>query len=276
MTGGSPTPSATADRPNLSGRQPLTLLYHAVAPLPPGAGYLARALFVDPRRFAEQMAELAGRGYRTVRLAEYGRMLDCEHASSSRRFLLTFDDGYAHLDQFVTPVLRRHGFSAVVFVPLANLGGANDWDHDPLLLGARIMGARELRSLDPDHWEVESHGAQHVDLRRQASEVRVRELCEARDRLSQLLGRRVTALAYPYGHHDAGVRRDAAGAGYELAFTASGYGTRERLRLPRRAVSGWDPLALFRLRTGRLGPALYRAEDAARTVAGLRRLASRP
>ena len=285
MTAGSPGPSAIADPPpategagaaggRISARRQVpTLLYHGVAPLPARPGYLARALFVEPGRFLRQMDLLARRGYRTVRLGEYARMLDGEGPSSSRRFLLTFDDAYAHLDHFVTPVLRRYGFSAVVFVPLAHLGGANDWDRShPLLFGTRIMGRRELTSLDPDLWEVESHGVQHIDLRGQEPEVRRRQLRDGRASLSELLGRRVTALAYPYGRHDAGVRRDAAAAGFELAFTASGYGPREKLRLPRRPISGWDPLSLFRLRTAAVGPMLYRVEDAARTVAGLRRL----
>jgi peptidoglycan/xylan/chitin deacetylase (PgdA/CDA1 family) len=251
---------------------PLTLLYHGVATLSPGAGYVERALFVEPTSFGRQMDQLARREFRTMRLDEYAAALEGQ-VSSKRRFLLTFDDGYSHLDETVTPILRRHGYSAVVFVPLAHVGGSNVWDRShPGLFGKKIMSEDRLRSLDADHWEVESHGMHHVDLRKQDVATRRRELREGRERLSALLGRAVTALAYPYGKHDSRVREDAASAGFRLAFTATGYGRVGRLQLPRRPINGWDPLPSFRVRTSALAASLYRIEDAARGVIGVRHL----
>lgn len=231
---------------------------------------MERALFVDPASFSRQMERLAGGGFRTLRLDEYAAALQ-GRISSRGRFLLTFDDGYSHLEESVTPVLRRHGYSAVVFVPLAHLGGTNTWDRrHPNLFGTGIMDEDRLRSLATDTWEVESHGMQHVDLRALEPIKRRRELRQAREQLSALLGRQVRALAYPYGYHDAGVREDAASAGFGLAFTTTAYGPTLKLALPRRAISGWDPLPLFRARTASRGPELYRLEDAARAVLGLR------
>jgi peptidoglycan/xylan/chitin deacetylase (PgdA/CDA1 family) len=231
-----------------------------------------RALFVEPVNFERQMDQLAQRGFRALRLDEYAAALEGK-VSLRGRFLLTFDDGYSHLDEVVTPVLRRHGYSAVVFVPVSHVGGANVWDAShPRLFGTEIMSENRLRSLDPNHWEVESHGLQHVDLRKQDRATRRRELRESREHLSALLGRPVTALAYPYGQHDAGVREDAASAAFGLAFTATGYGPVERLRVPRRPISGWDPLPLFRIRTARHAAPVYRIEDAARAAMGVRRV----
>jgi hypothetical protein len=45
----------------------------------------------------------------------------------------------------------------------------------------------------------------------------VRDLRDSRELLSDLLGRRVTLLAYPRGLHDAGVRKAAEVAGYTHA-----------------------------------------------------------
>ena len=36
---------------------------------------------------------------------------------------LTFDDGYADFAEYALPVLRRHGFTATVFVIAGRLGG---------------------------------------------------------------------------------------------------------------------------------------------------------
>jgi peptidoglycan/xylan/chitin deacetylase (PgdA/CDA1 family) len=242
-----------------------------VGTLPPGAGYVERALFVEPADFAHQMNQLAQRGYRTLRLDDYAAALEGQ-ASFQRHFLLTFDDGYSHLEEVVTPVLRRYGYTAVIFVPLAHVGRSNVWDRrNSRLFGTRIMSEDRLRSLDLDVWEVESHGMHHVDLRRQDPGTRRQELQESREHLSALLGRPITALAYPYGQHDAEVREDAASAGFGLAFTATGYGPVRKLSLPRRPISGWDPLPLFRMKTGPLAAPLYRIEDTARAAIAVRR-----
>jgi peptidoglycan/xylan/chitin deacetylase (PgdA/CDA1 family) len=252
-------------------RAPLALLYHAIGSVGAGTDLLQRALFVEPGTFARQMARLASSGYRSMRLEEYAASLDgC--ISRARRFLLTFDDAYAHVEEQVTPVLVRHGFSAVTFVPWAHVGGRNEWDgRHRVLSRLRIMTARELRALDASpHWEVASHGGRHVDLRAQDANVRRRELREAREGLSSLLGREVDALAYPYGYQDARVRDDVRAAGFRLAFTAMGHGPVERYRIPRRPIASWDRGLLFTFRTAPPSAWLYWAEDVARAPLRLR------
>ncbi len=253
-------------------KAPLALLYHAVGPVGRDSDLLHRALFVEPEAFASQMDHLAGSGYRTMRLAEYAASLD-GRISPVKRFLLTFDDGYAHVAERVTPVLRRHGFSAVMFVPWAHVGGRNSWDRHMGLSSLRIMTSEEVRALDASgSWEVASHGGRHVDLRAGDCEDRRRELLEARQNLSALLGRDVDALAYPYGYQDAHVRDDVCAAGFRLAFTATGHGRVERFRIPRRPITSWDRGVLFRLRTAPPSAWLYWAEDAARVPLKLRHL----
>jgi peptidoglycan/xylan/chitin deacetylase (PgdA/CDA1 family) len=254
-------------------KAPLALLYHAAGQLPQAAPYRERALFVHPSAFAEQMDYFKEKGYRSLTLDEYIGALE-GRKSSDRRFLITFDDGYAHVDEVVTPILQQHGFTAVMFIPWAHVGDRNVWDaSNQNLSSLRIMTEGQLKALESGPWEVASHGAKHVDLRRQHSDVRRRELAEARERLSELLGRKVQALAYPYGYQDAGVREDARAAGFRVAFTATGYGVTEWFRIPRRPIAGWDAQPLFRLKTAASAPWIYRAEDAARVPFKLRNVA---
>jgi peptidoglycan/xylan/chitin deacetylase (PgdA/CDA1 family) len=206
------------------------------------------------------MGDLAARGYRTLRLDEYWQMV-CGSRAATRALLLTFDDGYAHVDRVVTPVLLRHGFTAVMFAAPNHLGGRNTWDR----------GHRFLRSLEiatPDQlavmaagrcWELASHALRHADLRVLPRAQRRAELVESRERLSMLARRPVRELAYPYGVHDAGVRDDARLAGYRMAFTASGRRSPDLQRLPRRPVRGGDRPGLFRLKTSSAGQFLYDA-----------------
>jgi peptidoglycan/xylan/chitin deacetylase (PgdA/CDA1 family) len=252
-------PGRTALRP------PLALLYHAVRPLSRGWDLLERALVVNPGVFARQIERLAGAGYRTLTLGEYTAALE-GRAPASRGFLLTFDDAYDDLDDYVTPVLRRHGYTAVVFAPWAHLGALNTWDcQHPVLSRLRVMPAGRLRALAAGPWEVASHGGRHLDLRALEPEVRRRELRASREGLSELLGHPVRALAYPFGYEDEGVRRDASAAGFELGFVATPYPSDDRLQLPRRAVTDLDRGLLVDLRTSG-SPWLYRLEDAARVL----------
>src|SRR2546429_110091 len=89
----------------------------------PGGGQAHRqhADARGPDQFEEQMADLAARGFRSVRLDRF-------QEGEGRTVLITFDDAYAHVSAVVTPILERHGFSATMFVPTAYLGRPNAWD----------------------------------------------------------------------------------------------------------------------------------------------------
>ncbi|MEP7105925.1 MAG: polysaccharide deacetylase family protein, partial [Chloroflexota bacterium] len=170
-------------------------------------------------------------------------------------------------------VLRRHSYTAVVFVPSAHLGALNTWDgQHPVLSRLRVMSAARLRAMAAGTWEIASHSAHHVDLRTIETGARRRELSASRAALSELVGRPVRALAYPFGYENQSVRRDAAAAGFELGFVANPYPASDRMRLPRRAITNLDRGGVLNLRlAGR--PWLYRLEDGARVpVRGARQL----
>lgn len=243
---------------------PPVLLYHAVCPAPQPAVARERSLFVHQDRFADQMEDLARRGYRALTLGEFAAGLD-DRDFPHKAVLLTFDDAYGHVDDVVTPVLRRHGFTAVMFTPLGHLGGRNTWDApwSPQLAQLEIATAGQLRALPTDVWEVASHGLRHVDLRSVPPSQRRVDLITARERLSELLGRLVLELAYPYGSHDAPVRHDVASAGYRMAFAARNEPVIDRFRLSRSPISGEDTIEIFRLKTSGWTSSLYRVYDRA-------------
>jgi peptidoglycan/xylan/chitin deacetylase (PgdA/CDA1 family) len=148
-----------------------------------------------------------------------------------------------------------------MFAPLGHLGGCNTWDIGRFrqLATLELASATQLRTMAPEVWEVASHGLHHVDLRTVNSTQRRTDLINARERLSELLGRRVLDLAYPHGAHDASVRRDVELAGFRMAFTAGYPGRVDRFQLPRWPVAGRDSLALFRLKTSAWSYPLYHA-----------------
>jgi peptidoglycan/xylan/chitin deacetylase (PgdA/CDA1 family) len=149
----------------------------------------------------------------------------------------------------VTPLLERHGFTAVLFVPLANVGGTNDWDSPPIpVAGLAVVDAGALNAAERGPWEIASHGYSHVDLRSLSAEAAVLELAAARAELSELIGRNVGDLAYPFGLHNEQVAAAARDAGYRMAFAAGAVDTPGVFALPRRPIRGQESRTAFRIK----------------------------
>ena len=227
---------------------PLTLLYHAVLELPDTADPDLLTLAVDPGELDWQLGELARRGVRSLTLDEVHDVM-AGGPEPEGAVALTFDDAYSHVLEVVTPLLERHGFTAALFVPVANVGGANDWDSAPLpVAGLPIAGAEELKAAGRGPWELASHGYRHVDLRGLPHEAAVEELGAAREALSELAGREVRDLAYPYGLHDGNVCSAAREAGYRMAFAAGAVAERSLYAAPRRLIRGQESRTAFRIK----------------------------
>ena len=76
----------------------------------------------------------------------------------------------------------------------------------------------ELRALSERGVEIGSHTVGHVHLTRLRDDELDRELRDSRAQIEDELGLACRYLAYPFGEHDARVRRAAEQAGYDAAF----------------------------------------------------------
>ena len=218
---------------------------------------------VAPEEFEAQMADLAGRGYRTLTLDEYWMALQA-HATSDRTLLLTFDDAYADVDAVVTPILRKHGFTAVMFAPYEHLAGRNTWDADHRHLAMLpIASGDQLRSMASGPWEIASHCLHHVDLLTLDADRRHDELAESRARLADIVGKPVLDLAYPYGGQNGDVRNAAKAAGYRMAFAAGRSSLENPFALDRRPIRGTDSRPVFRMKTSGWAELFYGIADLA-------------
>jgi peptidoglycan/xylan/chitin deacetylase (PgdA/CDA1 family) len=209
------------------------LLYHRIAP----DGAAARARYrVTPEAFEEQLRFLRDSGYHTPRLGEWLRALETKEPLPGRAVLFTFDDGYRDFAEHAWPLLRRHGFSALVFLVADAVGGLNQWDE---AYGERLplLGWEEIRRLCSEGLELGSHTATHRPLTALSATEVVREVARSRAVLTRGLGAPVEAIAYPHGAIDEVVRHLTGACGYRSGLTT------------RPARSGFDdpPLALPRL-----------------------------
>jgi len=197
------------------------LMYHKVNDVP------GNPVTVPVGVFEEQMSELRELGYTAVGLAAVlAHYLDGAPLPA-RATLITFDDGYEDVLRHALPVLERHGYPAVLFVPLGYVGGASPLPHEKRLaaqgLVNRTLDWDGLRELDAAGVRIECHGISHRALAELPVDEAAREIALGKLRLEEQLGREVKAFAYAKGSeahfgpvHVSLVRQ----AGYELGFTS--------------------------------------------------------
>ncbi|MEY3251579.1 MAG: hypothetical protein RL227_552 [Pseudomonadota bacterium] len=195
------------------------LMYHAVSDEPGPARHPYFATVTTPRRFAQQLATLRRMGYRSIGLAEAARALQApaemsaKGVDTSRRVVLSFDDGFADFGRTAWPVLARAGFGATLFAVSGLLGGRF---HD----GRPLLSARDLRQLSDEGVEIGSHSATHGRLVAMSSSALRRELADSRQVLEDCCGRAVRVFSYPYRFPQGNARFVAQLAGL---LQASGY-----------------------------------------------------
>jgi peptidoglycan/xylan/chitin deacetylase (PgdA/CDA1 family) len=130
----------------------------------------------------------------------------------TRRFAITFDDGYSDCLELALPVLRSRGVPATVFVVSKAVGGHADWDG-----GAPILSRDGLRELHGAGVFIGSHGRTHRRLAGLPGHELESEVWGSKSDLEDLLGTAVRHFAYPHHSFDGGVVEVVRKAGYDGA-----------------------------------------------------------
>jgi peptidoglycan/xylan/chitin deacetylase (PgdA/CDA1 family) len=177
--------------------------------------------------FEEQMGLLKEFGYQPVDLdAVLAHYLE-RRPLTPKAVLITFDDGYRDNLDHAAPVLQKHGYPAVIFVPIGYLDGGRPLPHEEQRAARGLLNSTvdwgELRELEAAGVRVESHGISHRPLADLAVDEAAREIVLSKLRLEERLGREVRSFAYVKGseaHYKAVHLSLVRQAGYELAFTS--------------------------------------------------------
>lgn len=207
---------------NGDGRTLRVLMYHKVNDLP------SNRMSMPVSLFDEQMAQLKELGYTAVVLDDVIEHYVKGAPLPPGAVLITFDDGYRDNLVNAAPVLQKHGYPAVQFVPLAYVGNALPLPHERHLSASGVHNPTvdwdEIRELERFGVRIESHGISHKPLAELEIDEAAREITISKLQLEERLGRPVRAFSYVKGseadykpvQHPMLVRQ----AGYDLAFTA--------------------------------------------------------
>jgi peptidoglycan/xylan/chitin deacetylase (PgdA/CDA1 family) len=185
------------------------LVYHNMAAEARGR------LVIGVSMFEQQMQYLHSEGYRVVRLDDLVTYTALGGQLPRKSVVLTFDDGYRSFLQYAYPILKKHGFTATLFVYTDYVGSS-----------ANALGWDDLRRLADDGFTIGAHSKSHNDLRRRPGETleaftqRMQaELAQPLQVFRGRLGREPRVLAYPYGAYDEDVTRKVQDVGYAAAFS---------------------------------------------------------
>jgi len=201
--------------------------------------------------FDEQMGLLRDLGYTVVDLEQVLDHYTTGKQLPPRAVLITFDDGYRDNLDNAMDVLGRHGYPAVLFVPIGYLDTTLPLPHEERLAQRGIVNRTidwsDLPDIERGGIRVEAHGISHRPLADLEVDEAAREIVLAKLKLEEALGRPVRAFAYVKGSeahfklvHLSLLRQ----AGYDIAFTSvSGANTprTDPLRLHRYNVEPYTP-----------------------------------
>ena len=211
-------------------------------------------LTVDPGRFALQMEWLANNGYQPIDISDWIAWCESAKPLPENPVLITFDDAYANLVEYAFPVLRKHRFKAVVFVPTAYIDQSNIWDQANGSAPIRLMSADSIKRWAADGIEFGAHSRTHPELDRISAAALQEEVEGSRAELEKIVEAPVAAFAYPYGNYNRQVE-EVVSRNFRLAFTTedglNNLGTNP-MRLHRTMVQSGDTLVDFasRIRFG--------------------------
>jgi peptidoglycan/xylan/chitin deacetylase (PgdA/CDA1 family) len=204
----------------------LVLTYHSISDA-------AGPTSIPPAVFAMQMQVLADLGRKSLRLDEFiawheGRI------GKDDGVLITFDDAFEDFAQVAAPILKQHGFSALVFIPTRRLGQPEGWQgaNDP---PRQLMDWPTVRALADDGIEFGGHSRTHANLTKLSAAEREEEIAGCAEDLSAQIGKPVEGFAAPYGRVSPEVVA-MIGRHYRVAFgtrLAEAQRGRDRFEVPR-------------------------------------------
>lgn len=237
---------------------------------------LGTPLSVPPRLFERHMAALASEGCATFTMSQVAAHLVERRPFPPRSVAVTFDDGFANLATRGTPILRRYGISATVYIITGMVGRATKWtDRGIPLPSLPILSWEQIEGLASSGVEVGAHTVTHGFLTQYPPAALQFELGSARHTLQHHLGLTVHAFAYPQGDYSRRVVQSVRAAGYATAVTVDqGRASLQSdpFLLPRLLVSGnTSPAAMRAFSVAGIGPAYTAINLVYRRLLGHRR-----
>ncbi len=199
-----------------------------------------KANYCHYKKFSRQMAMLKWTRQTVIPMSKAIDFLQGKGNYPTRCVAITFDDGYENFFHYAFPILKKHKFSAMVYVVSGELSGQSHWVKDKGHKPAALMSLSQIKEVKKNNIEIGSHTVSHPKLATITLEACKKELKESKMVLEKLLDQTIDHICYPYGSCNQNVIRAARELGYNVGTTTIkdlATAQHDALALPRKAVS---------------------------------------
>jgi peptidoglycan/xylan/chitin deacetylase (PgdA/CDA1 family) len=187
------------------------LIYHRIVSDEDISRCRKSSYVVSATSFGQQMLFLKERGYTTMDLNDYLYYKEHPQQLPQKPVIISFDDGYENNYIHAYPVLKKHGFKAVVY----SIADPASPIFPQFEIPERLMSPEQMKELSENGISIQGHTATHPHLKDLADADIYRELHDCRQRLEAITGKPVVHMAVPYGSMDGRLFSIAREAGYK-------------------------------------------------------------
>lgn len=212
------------------------LMYHSI-------GYeKGNDLRVPKEKFAQQMKYLYNNGYTTLNLRQVYDFFQYDTPIPKKSVVLTFDDGYIDNYLYAYPVLKKYNFNATVFI-------VTSWVNKD----KAYMNSAQLKEIDKNGFQVESHTAYHDELVTLSKQKQVNTFQKSKKFLENTLNRKIDYIAYPFGKFNKNSIDALKETKYKMALTIKGSWARKKsgiYSVHRMRITDTDTIKSFKNKIG--------------------------
>jgi peptidoglycan/xylan/chitin deacetylase (PgdA/CDA1 family) len=175
------------------------LMYHEISTGP-------NCMWVPEKDFYVQMKYLHDNGYQTISLSQAVELLN-GHYDTSKKVVLTFDDGYSTFYDYAWPILEEFDQQATIFIisKLADTPEYLNWE--------------QIRYLASNGIEIGGHTRTHPLLTTLSTSDSNIEIAQGKQEIESRLGKSIATFCYPTGNYNSQVVNQIKNAGYVAAVT---------------------------------------------------------
>lgn len=157
--------------------------------------------------------------YRTLTLRRLCELLQTGTALPKKTVVLTFDDGYRNNFSLATPILKKYGFVATVFVVSGYVGKRMVWTKTPDIPDLELASWDELEEMLSAGIDIQPHTMTHPNLVNLSSQQASDEIIASKHEIESRLGCRAELFAYPYGAYNSKLMAMIKDLGFRGAVT---------------------------------------------------------
>ncbi|MEQ7800482.1 polysaccharide deacetylase family protein [Pedobacter sp. ASV1-7] len=195
----------------LARKQVPILCYHQVRNWKATDGKVGKDYIVEIQNFKDQMKMLADSGYHTILPDQLYAYLNTGASLPEKPIMITFDD--TDLNQFeqANPILKKHGFKAAYFIMTVSIGKKAKY--------ADYMSAEQIKQLADEGNAIGHHTYDHKNFKKYQGKDWEEQLDKPTKRIEEIIGKKVTDFAYPFGLWNAEGFPELKKRGFRMAFS---------------------------------------------------------